>query len=650
MTFPIVIYLCNEVHRGKISYTTEGPKITIDGINDLKLSKQDIEFRFIEDSKSEENVCIIENRIRFSPISCLKKYSIDVQSQDDLYPPSSKRWVKHLSELGSEALFSVQEIIGEKHYLMSVVDVLSGNLLRLHPIHNYEAAILLMETDWENYNRLLVRETISLNDTKIIEKLLDGSPPSWAELSQLVQGINVPNLKRGSAMRETMNQLIPKSYPKEIRIELMAFLAYTINLKIPKVDPLDFQAAMRKQFQSMPLLHTLLIGHIQCLLEGIEPPQYVRLMIMGERKLIQDGKEPTPSNSDLWTSTWYKLMSMFPDQKKRVAVIAARLNKNQDVITELPITRYDAKKSRDAWLNRFSLVRDGIMLRGYVQDQKIGLTKMVYIGNTHRWPHKHLALSARLGNPEKNAPFIQMMVMPLTASERIMRSKPNIAQVDWSTSTVNYHLYDVKNRRWKTNLTQLTKSISSSKKTNELNREFNINTESFVRIPDMIEAKVLDFASLGMYLQSLELGNYYELLHLNSRGLKKKLGELIDAGIIQLQYLSYFSGLISFCIEIRGDLAQLNAIAGSSLRYFPSATVMISNDKQICYILCRIPEELALELFAKLPARAEEHNLIFKGYRMTAYVGYVHNLYQRLLQPDGTWDDDISGFLSQIRT
>ncbi len=39
-----------------------------------------------------------------------------------------------------------------------------------------------------------------------------------------------------------------------------------------------------------------------------------------------------------------------------------------------------------------------------------------------------------------------------------------------------------------------------------------------------------------------------------------------------------------------------------------------------------------------------------KIYRVNAYAAYTHNLYQRLLRPDGTWDDDISGFLSQIRS
>lgn len=33
-----------------------------------------------------------------------------------------------------------------------------------------------------------------------------------------------------------------------------------------------------------------------------------------------------------------------------------------------------------------------------------------------------------------------------------------------------------------------------------------------------------------------------------------------------------------------------------------------------------------------------------------AFRSYTGDFYQRLLKPDGTWDDDVSGLLSQVRS
>ena len=66
--------------------------------------------------------------------------------------------------------------------------------------------------------------------------------------------------------------------------------------------------------------------------------------------------------------------------------------------------------------------------------------------------------------------------------------------------------------------------------------------------------------------------------------------------------------------------------------------------------MVRVSEAHAYEILANLPRTVAEYGIELKGYRVSAYAGYLHNLYQRLLNPDGTWDDDVSGFLSQIRS
>jgi hypothetical protein len=435
-----------------------------------------------------------------------------------------------------------------------------------------------------------------------------------------------------------------------VKLELMAFLAFVINSKIPTEDPLDFQITMRKQFKSAPLLRILVYGHIQCLLEGIKPPQYVRIMIMADRGLLKTGLEPAPTERDPWGTTWFSLMEMFPNRRGKVVEIAKNLNQKQDIITELPVTRQDAKISNRFWIDRFSLVRNALMMRGYVQDNRIGLVKLAYIGAAHRWPHRHLAWSARLGNPETKPPFIQIMILPPTAAERVMRFRPNLIQIDWSSSQTNYQLYDTKRDRWKTDVFQILRSVTVSKTMSHLERGFGVKRKGSIVVPTMDEATMLDFVSWGLYLPSLELGFYDKLLNMSKDTLKKSILKFKEQGVLQLQYLSYFSGLVSLCLEIKGDLGRIYSLTRASLLHLPSATAMISSENKTCYILGRVSEDCAYEILTNLPIRGKDHDLSIRSFRMTAYVGYINNLYQRLLKSDGTWDDDVSDFISQIRS
>ena len=45
-----------------------------------------------------------------------------------------------------------------------------------------------------------------------------------------------------------------------------------------------------------------------------------------------------------------------------------------------------------------------------------------------------------------------------------------------------------------------------------------------------------------------------------------------------------------------------------------------------------------------------ENGVNIRCMRPTTFRRYTSNLYQRLLKDDGTWDDDVSAFLSQARS
>ena len=64
--------------------------------------------------------------------------------------------------------------------------------------------------------------------------------------------------------------------------------------------------------------------------------------------------------------------------------------------------------------------------------------------------------------------------------------------------------------------------------------------------------------------------------------------------------------------------------------------------------MSRVTEIDAYHILTDLPAEVKDYDISMKAYRVFAYAGYVHNLYQRLRTPEGTWNDDTSGLLSQI--
>jgi len=638
-----------EVTIGVLSFTIDGVKLT--NQNSSRIIDEDprIVLSALENI-SEKNIQLKSGtRLEYYQKSIIRKYSPNYITISEMYPPSSYGWATHVSETGNSALFSLLKIVDESQYLLSVVDMTTGQLLRLHPIHVYESNILLMETDWTRYNSII--DEIGEDSEEIpLDTLLSSPAPSWPELQHLLDGVVIPNFQRGLSMRDTMEQLVPSSFPVNIRLELMAFLAYTINLKVPVEDPLDFQKSMRSRFKSASLLRLLVYGHVQSILEGAKPPQYIRFLTEADRGILDIGVEPIPTEQDPWTSFWHKIMESFPNNNRRVAAVAENLNQMNEFVTKHPITREDAKKSRIEWNNRFSLIRAGLMLRSYVQEHKIGLAKLVFLGRTNRWPHNHLAWSARLGNLEQNPPYIQVMIMPTTAITKLERLRQKTALVNWSASRINYRLYNPKIDGWKTNLAQIKNSFSHTYTLSRLSKEYDITKNKDIILPTESMARLLDLSSFGMYLSSLEVGSYDEFLQMSGDSIKQAIESLQKKGVIQIQYFAYLSGLVSICLEIKGQMNRLYSIVRALLKHLPSAKILISEEKEVCYVLGRVPEQTAYDILTEFPEIARNHNIEFKGYHVTAYVDYLHNLHQRLLTSEGTWNDDISGLLSQFRS
>ena len=133
------------------------------------------------------------------------------------------------------------------------------------------------------------------------------------------------------------------------------------------------------------------------------------------------------------------------------------------------------------------------------------------------------------------------------------------------------------------------------------------------------------------------------------RRLESTLSSLRDEGVIRLQYGINPLGVTSIFTMAEGPPNQVCSLARAFLLHTPSTSVDIGDQGRKCYITSRVPERLAHGLAVSLEEKAAESDINLRCQRITSFRGYTYTLYQRLLKDDGTWDEDVSDLLSQIR-
>ena len=646
MEIPVKVYLpSGEIEQGTLSYYKDGPVVVSKDSIYNQSNNQGIAYSIQKnDDLSIFSGLTTEDKISLQSTSVVRTVSLTADGQYDLYPRSSNKWISLLSDTGKPAIFVVQDLKSKVKKLLTIVDEEEGNIVRGQLVNPYEIEILFMITDWNIYNSIRNRGI----DDSFIPKLLDSPPPTWKKLASILEGVSILKLELFDSMEKTMDQFVPASFPESTRRELKAFLSWIQEEKIPEEDPLDFSS----KTANAPIFSSLAFGHIQCLLQNKTPPEYVRIMTMAERGLLDLPVLPTEETieQNSWELAWYKIIELLPNRRERVIEIADQLNKSQTIITSLPVSREQAATSKEAWIERFALINYTLFIRGYIQTQRIGLNTIVYVGGAHKWPHKHLSWAARLGSPSDKPPFIQVMVMPQTSTEQANRSLPNLSRIAWSTSCINLSLFDSSKQKWKPTTTRIMNSLTGKRTLKQLEKEFQPSLKGPILMPTKVQSKVLDYISLQMYLSSLEKGVYKKHLGIDNQEIHRILTNLKEKGILNIQYLLRIPGLASTCQIIEGDSSKILSLVRAFLKFVPSTTVLVEEGAEKAFIISRVPIEDVYDLLVNLPANAAKYDTIVKSYRIDAYVGYLNNLYSRLLMSDGTWDEDISGLLSQSRS
>ncbi|MHA1862142.1 MAG: hypothetical protein ACTSWA_00130 [Candidatus Thorarchaeota archaeon] len=644
---PVLVHMkSGESETGILTYLKEGP--TIELANGASLEEDSgydgITFSVRDPTSNTTLQLTSEERVKLNPIYLgVKSFSRKPMHMDNMYPKSSKGWIRHIVSDGIKSVVTSQEIENQKKVVLIFSDLESGEILKAEKVNPYEIHLLSYPEDFTIHSKIVERDYEG--DSRFISSILDGEPPTWNQIAGLVKDVNIPDLELKQTMRETVSQLVPKSFPEDIRDEVMAFLGWSTTAGILKHDPLYYS----EKFLTIRIFRALLTGHLQCLLEDLDTPQYVRTMFMADLGMLVPPKAPMMLSAEHspWLRAWYKLTENFPDSLTNIIGYANQLNEKGTIVTNLPVSKTDAKKSRRAWRDRYAMFVHGLSLRADVNNTGCGLKEVIYVGGAHKWPHKHLSWSARLGQADAHVKQFQVMVMPPEAYSIVVGTGSNIKGILWSARKTNLNLYDVKKRKWTMSIPRLHRSMSSSKTISQLRKEFTRFKPVSSRLSKR-ESEVLDLTSYGMYLHHLESGKYAEYLGLEKKQMKGIMDLLLKKNLIYPQYIPSIQGVSSIMIEAKGAPNKICSITRSFLKNTPSTNAFITDDEKTCYLITRLPEENAYDIVTQTPSIAEAIDVKLTCLPIRAYSGFRNNLYSRLWRDEGVWDPDLSGLLDQM--
>ncbi len=594
---------------------------------------------------------MMANRVFFDPILfVIRPYAGDVgHVVEDVFPPSSGGFYGRMKLGGKKAVYVVQQIEGDSKLWLLIGDPKTGGVFESQMIHAYEAeAIKLLENkDFQNLLDWSMLENDLEKDRIDVLEVLDEPSPSWEDIAKLVSDVTIDNLKLGVSMRDTLSQFVPDSFPDSIREELMAFLAFANRPEILMEDPVDF-SWRTYSFQSFG---NLIRGHLRCILSDNPWPPYIKYLRLAEKKRLQRPIVTLDANIESpWDIFRQKVNEAFPNWTGIAINSAKDLTKSGKVITKMPATRSRAKKSKRVWKERLAAVSYGLRIRGHINSGTIGLTDLVYLGAAYRWPHRHMKFITKLGSSESNPPHIHVMTMPKTAAERVKRFLPNVMEVAWSARTANLDLYDHTSESWYVSVSRIVESIDRESSRRRLVKRFTRSSQRDTYQLNFDEAKVAGLVSKDIFLVDFEKPGRFNYWGLSGNRIHSILANLYQRGIVDITYGVSDAQLVSIATVAQGKSKYITSLTESFLDYSATSLAMLNKSSDMVVILSMLPEEAAYELVAELPRYGILKDVMIRCMRPTAFRSFTFDLYHRLLKDDGTWDDDVTAFLSQARS
>ncbi|MFW9982213.1 MAG: hypothetical protein ACFFE3_09910 [Candidatus Thorarchaeota archaeon] len=653
----VPVWTLNGHTRGALVFSEQGVSIRLDQ-GDLIKSKNESDVYYgvqnyiIPDGTGRSILQDMKSQIRvslFPQLLVKRPFTVhDAQFVENVFPPSTFGFYGRMKSGSDNALFIVQKIKDSEKFWLTIVGTADNQIYQAHMISPFEAESLLLTEDRIFMESVYRTGKSNQERTRVdFAEILSGPPPSWDELAKIIEGVSDLEIAIGKNLEETLSHIVPSSFPDNIRKELMIFLDFVMKNKIPREDPVDFIS----RFESTEIVTPLMTGHIMHLISKTSWPQYAKLMIQAERGELGIPKRviTEPAKNTPWFLFNQRCAEFLPNLFGSMIDYVRELNESGKVKIGLPYTKSQTKKSLNSWKQKFVLMAYGLRLRGHINPTNFGLQELIYLGAAYRWPHRHMRFITSLGGVSESAPHLQVMVMPQSAVERVRRVLPSVMMVDWSARSLNFELYDRKSGNWIIPVQKILNSLTKTSSITRLSNKYgsSISDTSLMTVND---AKVIDL--IGESILSELLDNPEDLKHwgVTKEKVRYIVTKLTRQNVLKINYEVRDLQLITLAIIVQGDAKKVTSLVSALLNDTPTSFARLADGGKSSVILTRLPEEAAHELALKLQASGIDYDLNIRCMRPTTFQSYTHDFYQRILKPDGSWDDDVSAFLSQARS
>ncbi len=553
-----------------------------------------------------------------------------------------------LGEGDRNAVFIVQRVVDDTRLWLSVHHPVSGKTLEKHFIYPFEVWMLLMDpietyrASWHQAVAPRDPDSVAFSIMRILEDRL-----SWDELATLTNTIIHPTFTKSDTAWDDLEQIIPQSIQGDFRHELKAFLVWVLKEPELQNDPIEFF------FRLTPLRYfkSLLEVRYRFLVQAASIPSYLQII---RAESSASGTERATSETlheRAFTRFLYDIMAKSPDLRSTAIRHCQMLNRTGNITLRLPVTKEQASKSKEKWMERFVLFTLGLHLRTHVRPQAFGLRRVLYFGNAYRWPHPHLSWSVGLGISSIYPVRLQMLFMPASALEQAKRYLPSLAEVDWSARAFNPSIFSRSRNEWNPTHQRILAGLQEEVDLRSLISKYGRWRSRNLHRMSLEEAKVLDSTSARLNLAFLETEKGRKHWGVNEESAIAFLSRMRKQDAIQVFYEIKEAKLPRpLIITTQGEQDKNQCIVRAFLANSPSAEAYVGCDWGHATIISSLNESSRNALYKSLPEWGAENNIEVKCHVPESFQNYSHDVFQRLLKDDWAWVDDISGLVTQGRS
>lgn len=636
------------------------PTLILDTGEEITDDKNEITYEmnheYIVDKKGETVQISLKKPVRLylTPrFVATRKYSIDAKEDDlDIYPSSSNGFYGRLVRGKIDAVYILNEILNASDSWITIFQDDIDKIHESHRIKPYEIDVIRLKTYAEHFHEL-VSSFSGPNPKEITDSVLgviNTAELTWADIHKLTGGMVPQDFTRTKNNREMLGQIVPiDEFVEDTQDEVLAFLIWAAKGLMPNTELVEFI----DQIHALPIFRALFLSHLRFILDGENSPHYSKII----KEILERKTTGTPLLREervKWDLAAYlrrQLQKMTPDWQSELVDVIRSLNESNEIITVYPIPKSSAK-SQSAQRSRLLMWDMGLKLKVHVRPQSIGLRELVYIGAAHRWPHWHLSSSLRLGPPDIRAPYMHSMIMPPSAAEQVKRVLPSVHDIEWSTHRMNVQLYSQSKKKWTLRENHIIKAFDGKKSLKDLKKEFGYWRGTSCYQVTQPEARLLDMGNTMFYLSDLESKGGEKYWKTDETTSRKNLSKLRDSGIIEVSYWfdDFKQSLVPIYFSLDGKESIICSVASAFAKYVPTSLTRVVEGGSTVLIASRLPKEEANSFIERLLFEGKNEGITIKTEPLSTHRNYTVDLYQRLLNSDGSWNSDVTGLLSQVRS